>query len=170
MSSALRSIRFLPIGDNKDRQRYSDGEVFYDRQANTLRVYDGNIKGGYKLATETYVNNVVDNIVVNAASWDIILNKPVFATVATSGSYNDLTNKPTIPSIAGLATETYVTTAISNIPAVDLTGYATETYVTTAIGNIPAPTALGFQMGVVVNEFSSDSTMTDNSSFSPYGG
>ena len=31
-----------------------------------------------------------------------------------SGSYNDLTNKPTIPSIDGLATETYVDTAVAN--------------------------------------------------------
>lgn len=30
------------------------------------------------------------------------------ATVAKTGSYNDLSNKPTIPSIAGLATEQYV--------------------------------------------------------------
>ena len=30
-----------------------------------------------------------------------------------SGSYNDLTNKPTIPSISGLATETYVNSAVS---------------------------------------------------------
>lgn len=29
--------------------------------------------------------------------WDDILNKPTFATVATSGSYNDLLDKPTIP-------------------------------------------------------------------------
>ena len=32
-----------------------------------------------------------------------------------SGSYNDLTNKPTIPSIDGLATETYVNEQLSNI-------------------------------------------------------
>lgn len=31
-----------------------------------------------------------------------------------SGNYNDLTNRPTIPSIAGLATEDYVNTAIAN--------------------------------------------------------
>lgn len=29
--------------------------------------------------------------------WDDILDKPEFATVATSGSYNDLLDKPTIP-------------------------------------------------------------------------
>lgn len=32
-----------------------------------------------------------------------------------SGSYNDLTDKPTIPSIAGLATEAYVDNVMSNI-------------------------------------------------------
>ena len=37
------------------------------------------------------------------------------ATVATSGSYNDLINKPTIPSISGLATETYVNTKVAGI-------------------------------------------------------
>lgn len=31
-----------------------------------------------------------------------------------SGNYNDLSNKPTIPSIAGLATETYVDSAVAN--------------------------------------------------------
>ena len=32
-------------------------------------------------------------------NWSDILNKPTFATVATSGSYNDLSNKPTIPTV-----------------------------------------------------------------------
>lgn len=36
----------------------------------------------------------------NAESGDaLILNKPTLSTVATSGSYNDLTNKPTIPTV-----------------------------------------------------------------------
>ena len=34
-------------------------------------------------------------------SWSEISGKPSFATVATSGSYNDLSNKPTIPTIPG---------------------------------------------------------------------
>lgn len=38
-----------------------------------------------------------------------ILNKPTLATVATSGSYDDLIDKPTIPSLAGYATEAWVT-------------------------------------------------------------
>ena len=34
-------------------------------------------------------------------SWYDVTGKPSFATVATSGSYNDLSNKPTIPTIPG---------------------------------------------------------------------
>ena len=50
------------------------------------------------------------------------------STVATSGDYNDLNNKPTIPSISGLASEEFVTTKINeaklNGVKVDLTPYA----------------------------------------------
>jgi hypothetical protein len=55
---------------------------------------------------------------------DFIKNKPTsypasmiegLATVATSGSYNDLSNKPLIPSISGLATKTYVDEKIASI-------------------------------------------------------
>lgn len=35
-------------------------------------------------------------------NWNDIEDKPEFATVATSGSYNDLSNKPTIPSAYSL--------------------------------------------------------------------
>lgn len=46
------------------------------------------------------------------------------ATVATSGSYNDLKNKPTIPSISGLATTEYVDNRIASI---SLSAYQTST-------------------------------------------
>ena len=64
-------------------------------------------------ATEQYVDTAISNI--PDPEWDDIQNKPTFATVATSGSYNDLSNKPTIPSIDGLATEQYVDDAIADI-------------------------------------------------------
>lgn len=35
---------------------------------------------------------------ITEVDWNIIQNKPNFSKVATSGSYNDLSNKPTIPS------------------------------------------------------------------------
>lgn len=35
---------------------------------------------------------------LSSVSWSIITGKPTFAAVATSGNYNDLSNKPTIPA------------------------------------------------------------------------
>lgn len=55
-----------------------------------------------------------------ALSSDITLNASDVkalpdSTTLFSGNYNDLTNKPTIPSIAGLATTAYVDNAVANI-------------------------------------------------------
>ena len=43
-------------------------------------------------------------ITLSSVTWANLLNKPSFATVATSGSYVDLTNKPTIPLAYSLPT------------------------------------------------------------------
>ena len=56
--------------------------------------------------------------------------KTELSSVATSGNYNDLNNKPTIPSISGLASEAFVTTKINEAKLngsgsdIDLTPYA----------------------------------------------
>lgn len=42
---------------------------------------------------------------VPAQSWESITGKPVFSTVSTSGSYNDLVNKPVIYSFSGTASQ-----------------------------------------------------------------
>ena len=47
------------------------------------------------------------NLVIQSgtSNWDDIQGKPQFARVATSGDYNDLINKPTIPDVSNLATK-----------------------------------------------------------------
>lgn len=47
------------------------------------------------------------------------------ATVATSGNYNDLTNKPSIPSLSGYATQSWVTSQgyLTTIPAATSSSY-----------------------------------------------
>ena len=65
-------------------------------------------------------------------SYSEITDKPTLF----SGSYNDLTDKPTIPSVAGLASETYVQNAVAD--------KATTSYVDTKVANLvnSAPTTL----------------------------
>ena len=69
---------------------------------------DGTPTEDKDLTTKKYVDDKVAG--VNASTITGL------ATVATSGSYNDLTNKPIIPSIEGLATETYVNNKLSSMP------------------------------------------------------
>lgn len=40
-----------------------------------------------------------DSGFLDSVAWGDVTGKPTFATVATSGSYNDLSNKPTIPTV-----------------------------------------------------------------------
>lgn len=50
------------------------------------------------------VNDLANTLTVSAPTmpWTSVLGKPTFATVATTGSYDDLSNKPTFPSQAAL--------------------------------------------------------------------
>ena len=59
---------------------------------------------------------------VGAVDWDDVGNKPNFATVAESGSYNDLTDKPTIPEAPDLSN--YATKDDLANAKPDLTPYA----------------------------------------------
>ncbi len=54
-------------------------------------------------ATETFVTT---RGYLTSVSWNDVQSKPSFATVATSGSYTDLINKPTIPSDISQLTDT----------------------------------------------------------------
>lgn len=93
-----------------------------------------NFNDGFKIASVAVTSsaaelNILDGVTATAAELnklsgvssniqtqlDAKASSASLATVATSGSYADLTNKPTIPSITGLATETYVDTAVSNV-------------------------------------------------------
>lgn len=76
--------------------------------------------GGVKVGSGLSITNGVLSAtggggVADSVEWDKVQNKPNFANVATSGNYNDLSNKPTIPSIEGLASETYVNEKVAAI-------------------------------------------------------
>lgn len=47
-------------------------------------------------------------------AWSEVTDKPNFATVATSGSYNDLSNKPSIPSVSGSVSGSTLTININD--------------------------------------------------------
>lgn len=63
-------------------------------------------------------------------TWATLSGKPTLATVATSGDYNDLTNKPTIPSTPG---------SLPNPYALTFTGYQSKNYNGSAAVSVAIP-------------------------------
>ena len=76
------------------------------------------------------------NLVIQSgtSNWDDIQGKPQFAGVATSGDYNDLINKPTIPDVSNLATKEEIADMETKSNAAAT--YATKAELNTKIGDI----------------------------------
>lgn len=86
----------LPKYPNKLSELANDAGFITDTDIDTSQ--------NHTHANKTSLDKITEQKIT---SWD---NKSEF-----SGSYNDLTNKPTIPSIAGLATESFVNTKVAGI-------------------------------------------------------
>lgn len=129
MTRPVRSIRLEKRSSNSlDTLSGSSGEIFFDSDNNCLRVYTANQGARILLADRAWVlENTFD------------------------ADYNSLTNKPFIPSIAGLASETFVNTAINDaVGNIDLTGLATEQYVDDALQDVDVDLA-GYATETYVN-------------------
>lgn len=88
----------------------------------------------------------------DAVEWANVLNKPTFSTVATSGSYNDLSNKPTIGNATltiqknGTSAGTFTANATSN-KTINITVPTTAADVSA----LPASTKYGASIAVSIN-------------------
>ena len=129
MSRPQRSLRLQRrSSDSLNVLSGASGELFFDADLGALRLYTNNNNDRRTLADRSWVrDNTFD------------------------GNYNNLTNTPVIPTVDGLATETYVDDAIAAIPSVDLTGLATETYVDDAIATLPGVDLTGYATETYVN-------------------
>ena len=128
-----------------------DGLVFYDQQ---IKKHIDKILDKY--ASKTYVADEIAKIdltiYAKTSDVDTKLTNYVKKTDAFSGSYNDLTDKPTIPNVSNLAAKADLTAHTSDnsihitsaertkwnnkLDNTDLTNYATKTYVTDEIAKI----------------------------------
>ena len=97
------------------------------------------------LATEEYVDTAIENAQLSGGKIDTsnFATKEELETKADkehTHSYTDLTDKPLIPSIEGLATEDYVKNEIANAQLgggeVDLSGYATKEELSTKVDKL----------------------------------
>ena len=125
-------------------------------EAYVLPIANQNTLGGIKVGaglsiTADGILSATGGGTADSVNWENVVGKPTFATVATSGSYNDLADKPTIPTaythptthpvsmITGLST---VATSgsyadLANKPTIPSTdGLASTTYVDNRVAGI----------------------------------
>jgi plastocyanin len=89
---ALDAIRIIPRDtDFLDRRSGNRGEIFYDRTANTLRLFDGFTLAGVNLAKGDLTN--VDNIRFRAKSVESRISTVVYAVTITGPQGGDTGNK-----------------------------------------------------------------------------
>ena len=80
----------------------NDGTLTIQKNGSTVGTFSANQATNetvnIEVPTKTSdLNN--DSGFITGVAWDDVTNKPSFATVATSGSYTDLSDKPTIPTV-----------------------------------------------------------------------
>lgn len=91
----------------------------------------------------------------SAVTWSTITGKPSFATVATSGNYNDLSNKPTIPTklpTPNSLTFTGATTGTwngSSAKTVNIPTYSLPTASASTLGGVKVGSGLSISNGVL---------------------
>ncbi len=139
-----------------------DGLVFYDQQIKK-HIENKLVNAGDELdkildkyASKTYVSDEIAKIdltiYTKTSDLDAKLNNYVKKTDAFSGSYNDLTDKPTIPNVSNLAAKADLTAHTSDnsihitsaertkwnskLDNSDLTNYATKTYVANEVAKV----------------------------------
>lgn len=103
-------------------KRASNGDVLFSQLVDDIQIT------GSPVTKDT----IIDQFAIigftsggggGTSNWDDITGKPEFAEVATSGDYNDLTNKPTIPDVSNLATK-------AEIADMETRSHAEATYAT----------------------------------------
>ena len=95
----------LPTVNNATLTIQKNGTTVKTFTANASSNVTANITVPTKTSDLTNDSGFLDSV-----AWGDVTGKPTFATVATSGSYNDLSNKPTIPAAQVQSNWTQTTT------------------------------------------------------------
>jgi hypothetical protein len=96
MTRTVHSVKLIPYaGVDLDRVAYSNGDIVYDNTDKTIRVMDGSIAGGYKIATRRWTTTSITTAVsasaatLNAAiALKSPLASPTFTGIVTSPAFS----------------------------------------------------------------------------------
>lgn len=162
------AVEWSPNHTLADGTRYLAGDVVWDNGNIYVANYDNE---SLPTSNTLYWTNLgpgnrlnIDGRDIPNISYTQLSNTPSLSTVATSGSYNDLSDKPTIPSLTGYATETYVNTQVANLVDSSPTTLDTLNELAQALGDDPNfATTVSNQIGLKADSSSLATVATSGS-------
>jgi len=170
MTAPLRSIRLYPTETEfLDQYRMNVGDIFYDKDKNTLVIYDGVTKGGLPLLRADLSNisggGSVGAGVINFGDSSIqaqafigdgsqLTNLPIPSDVATVSDVETAFNTPATTASLGTVK---IGSGLSVTPDGTLSADAFQ-----EVSGFSGLEFLSFVRGVQISEFSSDTTLSGN--------
>ena len=101
-SAIFDRIRIIPRPDDfLDRNVGSSGEIFFDKQANTLRLYNGKATGGFSILTAGNFTQQIANTGVAVLEKTVTVGVDSVAGQATGVFYIDGVEKPILQFVRG---------------------------------------------------------------------
>ena len=105
-SPIVDRIRIIPrLDDFLDRTVGSSGEVFFDKQSNTLRLYSGKLAGGYSVLTDKNISEHIISSGVGVVEYTVTVGVDPDGLEAGNKYFIDGIYKPTLSPVTGF---TYV--------------------------------------------------------------
>ena len=102
-SPVVDRIRIIPRSDDfLDRNVGSSGEVFYDKQSNSLRVYSGKDQGGFTLLTSGNLSQNLIDAGIAVLERAVTVGEDTVAAQASGVFYIDGVEKPVLNLVRGL--------------------------------------------------------------------
>jgi len=104
-------IRIIPRPDDfLDRNVGNSGEVFFDKQSNTLRLYSGNDAGGFSVITNSNITEHLIDSGVGVVEYTVTVGVDPDGLEAGNKYFIDGVYKPTLTFVQGF---TYILTKMT---------------------------------------------------------
>lgn len=164
----INNLRVLPrAADFLDRKLGIRGEIFFDQTTNTLRLFDGVVSGGYKLAKTdlTNISNATFLAKANAAGVaGAAINS--FSTVAVSGQVDIVaeSNADTLTFAAGEGIT--ITTNVGTDTIQISNSYSLPTATISTLGGVKVDgTTISISDGVISSTINTSNFLTEQFNF-----
>lgn len=176
LARTLNNLRIIPReAEFLNRKIGARGEIFYDQDTNTLRLYNGTALGGISLAKADLTNvsnsaflakSIAAGVsgggsgTVSVSAEDSTINQATNGIIKFNG-LNGIAVTTSAGGIVNIESPTIPTASASVAGVVKVDN--TSIVITDGVISTAPISSLGFALGVLINEFSNDRTFTDNS-------